>query len=588
MYIYHRFVAEEVKNVRFTDISGAMNQPHKPLRYDKCEDDDVRPTTPKMVVTEDRGSQDSLDSRWTLPRMKSYDAVVFDMLRVTPDEFASQITLQDIPVFKAIHPEELTSCAWSSKEKHKLAPNIVAFTRRFNHVSFWVVKEILTAQTLKIRAEVLGHFVKIAKKLFELNNYHALMAVVSALQSAPIFRLIKTWGLLHRKERQTFEKLAEVMSEDNNREKLREHMNTVRLPCIPYLGMYLQDLIYIDVAHPHSGGLESQQRSLQMNNICRIIAEFQQSSYEHLPTLCHVQNYLKSVRYIEELQKFVEEDNYNLSLKIEPADTAPDSYECRSKDDLSESPGSPHVAGKHTPSTPSAPRFIPGHRKTRSLGTNFLCHSIPTESFSLPTSSTVTSNGSRHLLDDSLLEDFQISNPLELSINGQSRGSSDGSVSTISDEQDMLMRPIDSSSISSDEVICTDISDSSFTIQGCLKRKTVLKNGKKPSFSAWTRFWVGLWGTNLVFYAAKHLRGQERNDFKSSACKIVSIIDWMAVLTEEIHHNDVVQMTDPSKGNVYKFKAGTPSRASQWFKFLNEASKPNQGPKTPANLMSFE
>ncbi|KAK2514980.1 hypothetical protein Q9233_014592 [Columba guinea] len=226
-FCFHHVVPAVLAELKLARLGESMYR-----RNDFMADVTVTSATPQGS-----SSSDSLEGRSSDYANKSYDAVVFDVLKVTPEEFASQITLMDMPVFKAIQPEELASCGWNKKEKHMLAPNIVAFTRRFNQVSFWVVREILTAQTLKIRAEILSHFVKIAKKLLELNNLHSLMSVVSALQSAPIFRLTKTWALLNRKDKTTFEKLDYLLSKEDNYKRTREYITSLKMvPTIPYLG----------------------------------------------------------------------------------------------------------------------------------------------------------------------------------------------------------------------------------------------------------------------------------------------------------------------------------------------------------------
>ncbi|XP_031533418.1 ras-specific guanine nucleotide-releasing factor RalGPS1 isoform X3 [Camelus dromedarius] len=563
-------------------------------------------------------SSDSLEGQSCDYASKSYDAVVFDVLKVTPEEFASQITLMDIPVFKAIQPEELASCGWSKKEKHSLAPNVVAFTRRFNQVSFWVVREILTAQTLKIRAEILSHFVKIAKKLLELNNLHSLMSVVSALQSAPIFRLTKTWALLNRKDKTTFEKLDYLMSKEDNYKRTREYIRSLKMvPSIPYLGIYLLDLIYIDSAYPASGSImENEQRSNQMNNILRIIADLQVScSYDHLTTLPHVQKYLKSVRYIEELQKFVEDDNYKLSLRIEPGSSSPRLVS--SKEDLAgPSAGSSSARFSRRPTCPDASVAgslptppVPRHRKSHSLGNNMMCQLSVVES----KSATFPSEKARHLLDDSVLESRSPRRGLALTsssavTNGLSLGSSESSEFSEEMSSGLESRgrlyatlgpnwrvPVRNSPRTRSCVysptgpcICTVGSSAAVpTMEGPLRRKTLLKEGRKPALSSWTRYWVILSGSTLLYYGAKSLRGTDRKHYKSTPGKKVSIVGWMVQLPDDPEHPDIFQLNNPDKGNVYKFQTGSRFHAILWHKHLDDACKSNR-PQVPANLMSFE
>lgn len=113
---------------------------------------------------------------------------VFEVMRVPPEDVAAQFTLIDHELFVKIDLEELISCGWIKKEKNQVAPNVVAYTRRFNHVSYWIIEEILNHDSSKSRAEVISYFVRVCKRLYDLNNLHSLFAVISALRSASIYR----------------------------------------------------------------------------------------------------------------------------------------------------------------------------------------------------------------------------------------------------------------------------------------------------------------------------------------------------------------------------------------------------------------
>ena len=49
-------------------------------------------------------------------------------------------------------------------------------------------------------------------------------------------------------------------------------------------------------------------------------------------------------------------------------------------------------------------------------------------------------------------------------------------------------------------------------VTGILRRKTVLKKGRKPHVSSWKKFWVQIWGTNILYYPAKNSRASQRSD----------------------------------------------------------------------------
>uniref|UniRef100_A0A3Q1IEW5 CRK SH3-binding GNRP n=1 Tax=Anabas testudineus TaxID=64144 RepID=A0A3Q1IEW5_ANATE len=158
-------------------------------------------------------------------------------------EIADQLTLLDAELFYKIEiPEVLL---WAKEQNEEKSPNLTQFTEHFNNMSYWVRSLIIQQEKAQDREKLLLKFIKIMKHLRKLNNFNSYLAILSALDSAPIRRL--EW------QKQTSEGLEEyctLIDSSSSFRAYRAALAEVEPPCIPYLGLILQDLTFVHLGNP--------------------------------------------------------------------------------------------------------------------------------------------------------------------------------------------------------------------------------------------------------------------------------------------------------------------------------------------------
>jgi len=82
-----------------------------------------------------------------------------------------------------------------------------------------------------------------------------MSAIVSALSSAVISRLRYTWA--HAGRESLLEPLLKYNSAHENYSYYRSVLNSVDGPCVPFCGMYLQSIVYVEDRHPDTIMVES-------------------------------------------------------------------------------------------------------------------------------------------------------------------------------------------------------------------------------------------------------------------------------------------------------------------------------------------
>ncbi|XP_043576286.1 rap guanine nucleotide exchange factor 1-like isoform X1 [Chiloscyllium plagiosum] len=221
-------------------------------------------------------------------------------------EIAEQLTLLDAELFYKIEiPEVLL---WAKEQNEEKSPNLTEFTEHFNNMSYWVRSIIIQQEKAQDRERLLLKFIKIMKHLRKLNNFNSYLAILSALDSAPIRRL--EW------QKQTSEGLAEyctLIDSSSSFRAYRAALAEVEPPCIPYLGLILQDLTFVHLGNPDliDGKINFSKRWQQFN-ILDSMRCFQQVHYE----LKRIDDIV--IFFNDFSDHLAEEALWELSLKIKP------------------------------------------------------------------------------------------------------------------------------------------------------------------------------------------------------------------------------------------------------------------------------
>ncbi|CAH1153713.1 unnamed protein product [Phaedon cochleariae] len=229
-------------------------------------------------------------------------------------EIAEQLTFIDHQIFIAISSEEFLGQAWMKGDKEKRAPHIIMMTKRFNDVSRLVASEILRRKSITTRVAAIEKWAAVADICRCLHNFNGVLEICSALTNTSIFRLKKTWEKVSKTTKQTIEKLQVVVSSDGRFRSLRDALHRCDPPCIPYLGIYLTDLSFIEEGTPNftADGLLNFSKMRMIAHVIREIRHFQQTPYK-IELIERVANYLLDSSLIME-----DDELYNTSLGLEP------------------------------------------------------------------------------------------------------------------------------------------------------------------------------------------------------------------------------------------------------------------------------
>ena len=149
-----------------------------------------------------------------------------------------------------------------------------------------------------------------------MNNFSTLTSIISALGTAPIARLKRTWDIVPQKTQGILESMRKLMASTKNFGEYREALHAANPPCIPFFGVYLTDLTFIEDGIPSvikKTNLINFAKRAKTAEVIRDIQQYQNVAYLLQP-VSELQDYiLSNMQAAGDVHEM-----YDKSLQVEP------------------------------------------------------------------------------------------------------------------------------------------------------------------------------------------------------------------------------------------------------------------------------
>jgi len=190
--------------------------------------------------------------------------------------------------------------------------------KKKKQLSAWVATKILEPDQVRQRLKVLSYFVELAQRLRDLNNFNTCTSIMAALESSPVHRLKKVWEAFYDRRNHVligyYEDLLQLINAKGNYASYRRVLHAINPPVVPFLGVYLTDLTFIEDGN--SDALSDKRlinfdKRRKLSKSIEEIKMYQQAAYSFTDVV-PIQNFLCAVRGLDERLL------YKRSLEVEP------------------------------------------------------------------------------------------------------------------------------------------------------------------------------------------------------------------------------------------------------------------------------